>query len=85
MLAPNVAPSAGTTGSTPAAPAIEITTGTIMLAEAVFEVVSERMMATAEKPVTMSSHHGTHQALRYMKDAGISTRTSTAAIWRPVS
>ena len=47
MLAPSVAAMAGASGSTPAACDTAITTGTIMFADAVFEVVSDSMMATA--------------------------------------
>ena len=46
MLAPSVAARAGASGSMPEAFDTAIATGTIMLAEAVFEVVSDRMMAT---------------------------------------
>src|SRR4051794_15467841 len=49
MLAPSVAARAGASGSTPEALDTAIATGTIMLAEAVFEVVSERMIATPVK------------------------------------
>src|SRR5687767_3405164 len=46
-LAAKVAPSAGSSGSTPAARAIDMTTGTTMLAAAVLEVVSESTTATS--------------------------------------
>src|SRR5688500_746398 len=49
MLAPSVAARAGASGSMPADLATAIATGTIMFAEAVLEVVSDRMMATAVK------------------------------------
>ena len=45
QLAPRVAPMAGGIGLTPAAIDREIITGTTMLAEAVFDVVSLTMMA----------------------------------------
>ena len=45
MLAPSVAPSAGSTGRTPAACATAMATGTIMLADAVLDVASERTLA----------------------------------------
>ena len=47
--APSVAPSAGWSGSTPAACATAIATGTIMLAEAVFDVASDSTIATPVK------------------------------------
>ena len=46
MLAPSVAPRAGSTGRTPAAWATAMATGTIMLAEAVLEVASDSTIAT---------------------------------------
>lgn len=46
-LAATVAPSAGSSGSRPAAWAMEMTTGTTMLAAAVLEVVSESTTATS--------------------------------------
>ena len=52
MLAPIVAPSAGARGSAPAAWATEITTGTIMFAEAVFDVTSERAAAITVEPMS---------------------------------
>src|SRR5688572_12188466 len=52
MLAPRVAAKAGARGSSPAAAATAMATGTIMLADAVFEVVSDRMMATPVKRTT---------------------------------
>ena len=45
MLAPSVAASAGRSGSTPDACATAIATGTIMLAEAAFEVASDSTIA----------------------------------------
>src|SRR3954466_13824774 len=45
MLAPRVAPIAGSTGRMPAACATAIATGTIMLADAVFEVASDSRIA----------------------------------------
>ena len=45
MLAPRVAPSAGSIGRTPAACDTAIAIGMIILAAAVFEVVSDRTMA----------------------------------------
>ena len=49
MLAPSVAPSAGSSGRTPAACATAIATGTIMLAEAVFDVASDSRIAAPVK------------------------------------
>ena len=49
MLAPRVAPTAGSIGRTPAACATAIATGTIMLADAVFDVVSDNAIAAAVK------------------------------------
>src|SRR5688572_10276152 len=46
MLAPSVAPSAGSSGRTPAACETAIAIGTIMLAAAVFEVASDSTIAT---------------------------------------
>jgi hypothetical protein len=50
--APRHAPSAGGAGSTPAAFATAMATGTTIVAEAVFDVVSERKMATAVNKAT---------------------------------
>ena len=47
MLAPSVAPSAGSIGGTPAACDTAIAIGMIMLAAAVFDVVSDSTIAVA--------------------------------------
>ena len=52
--APRVAPRAGSIGSTFEAVATAMATGTTMLAEAVFDVVSESRMATPVKTVVSS-------------------------------
>ena len=53
--APSVAPSAGCSGSTPAACATAIAIGTIMFAEAVFEAASDITIATAVKRIVSAS------------------------------
>src|SRR3712207_8372014 len=53
--APKTAASAGTNGSRPAAAAIGITIGTTMVAEAVFEVVSEMTMAMSAETAETAS------------------------------
>ena len=55
MLAPSVAASAGRSGSTPAACATAIATGTIMFADAVFEVASDSTIATPVKTIVNAS------------------------------
>ena len=54
MLAPSVAPSAGSIGATPAACATAMATGTIMLADAVFDVASDSRIAAPVK-ITVSA------------------------------
>ena len=49
MLAPSVAPSAGSNGETPAARDTAIAIGMMMLAAAVFEAASDNTMATPVK------------------------------------
>src|SRR5687768_13095840 len=49
MLAPKVAPSAGSSGATPAACDTAMAIGMIMLAAAVFDVASESTMAVPVK------------------------------------
>ena len=62
--APSVAPSAGSIGSTFDAVATAMATGTTMLADAVFEVVSESRMATPVKTVVSSIGPGARQPAR---------------------
>src|SRR4029453_4395416 len=54
MLAPSVAPSAGSIGRTPADSATAIATGTIMLADAVLDVASDNSTAAPVK-ITVSA------------------------------
>ena len=62
MLAPSVAARAGASGSMPEAFDTAIATGTIMLAEAVFEVVSDRMMADAGEQHRQRERRGRRQS-----------------------
>src|SRR5688500_20119148 len=52
MLSPIVAPSAGESGSAPAAWATDMTTGTIMFADAVLDVTSESAAAMTVEPTS---------------------------------
>src|SRR3954454_21220166 len=75
MLAPSVAARAGARGSTPDALATAIATGTIMLAEAVFDVVSDSTIATPVNSTVSANVVG----------AGVhDVRPSPSAFARPV-